>query len=153
MQGVTLGEGAVVATGAVVTKDVPAYAIVAGVPAQVIKYRFPTDAIEKLCSQNLWFRWKSLFKNREKLQSEDVDALLTFLDTQEWNANYGILSIKKPYSHKTIWLKIRKLQRIYPKKWLKYIWNTFSSQIIEHQTSSLLPLTQTQDPSDLHPNP
>lgn len=43
-----------------------------------------------------------------------------------------ILNIKKPYSHKTIWLKNRKLQRIYPKKWLKYIWNTFSSQIIEN---------------------
>ena len=84
MQGVTLGEGAVVATGAVVTKDVPAYAIVAGVPAQVIKYRFPTDAIEKLCSAKIYDLDEKVFlKIREKLQSEDVDALLTFLDTQE----------------------------------------------------------------------
>ena len=84
MQGVTLGEGAVVATGAVVTKDVPAYAIVAGVPAQVIKYRFPTDAIEKLCSAKIYDLDEKVFlKIREKLQSEDVDALLAFLDTQE----------------------------------------------------------------------
>lgn len=83
MQGVTLGEGAVVATGAVVTKDVPAYAIVAGVPAQVIKYRFPTDAIEKLCSAKIYDLDEKVFlKIREKLQSEDVDALLAFLDTQ-----------------------------------------------------------------------
>ncbi|WP_151709705.1 CatB-related O-acetyltransferase [Acinetobacter brisouii] len=84
MQGVTLGEGAVVATGAVVTKDVPAYAVVAGVPAKIIKYRFPTDAIEKLCSAKIYDLDEKVFlKIREKLQSEDVDALLTFLDTQE----------------------------------------------------------------------
>ncbi|WP_151777811.1 CatB-related O-acetyltransferase [Acinetobacter brisouii] len=84
MQGVTLGEGAVVATGAVVTKDVPAYAVVAGVPAKIIKYRFPTDAIEKLCSAKIYDLDEKVFlKIREKLQSEDVDALLAFLDTQE----------------------------------------------------------------------
>lgn len=40
MAGVTIGRGAVVAAGSVVTKDVPPYAIVAGVPAKVLKYRF-----------------------------------------------------------------------------------------------------------------
>lgn len=39
MKGVTIGEYAIVGAGAVVTKDVPAYAIVAGVPAKIIKYR------------------------------------------------------------------------------------------------------------------
>lgn len=39
LPGVTIGEGAVVAAGSVVTKDVPAYAVVAGVPARVIKHR------------------------------------------------------------------------------------------------------------------
>lgn len=38
--GVQIGNGAIVAMGAVVTKDVPAYAIVGGVPAKIIKYRF-----------------------------------------------------------------------------------------------------------------
>lgn len=39
LQGVTIGEVAVVCAGAVVTKDVPPFAIVAGVPAKIIKYR------------------------------------------------------------------------------------------------------------------
>ena len=39
MPGITIGEGAVVASGAIVTKDVPPYTVVAGVPAKVIAYR------------------------------------------------------------------------------------------------------------------
>tara|TARA_A100001391_G_C5079914_1_gene279860 strand:- start:4151 stop:4474 length:324 start_codon:yes stop_codon:yes gene_type:complete len=45
LHGVTVGRGSIVAAGAIVTKDVPRYSIVAGVPAQVIKYRWSADAI------------------------------------------------------------------------------------------------------------
>ena len=48
MSGVHISQGAVIAAGAVVTKDVPPYAIVGGVPAKVIKYRFEPEMIEKL---------------------------------------------------------------------------------------------------------
>lgn len=48
MSGVHIGQGSVVAAGAVVTKDVPPYAIVGGVPAKVIKYRFEPEMIEEL---------------------------------------------------------------------------------------------------------
>lgn len=48
MSGVHIGQGAVVAAGAVVTKDVPPYAIVGGVPGKVIKYRFEPEMIKEL---------------------------------------------------------------------------------------------------------
>ena len=41
LSGVTIGQGAIIASGAVVTKDVEAYSIVGGVPAKCLKYRFP----------------------------------------------------------------------------------------------------------------
>lgn len=56
--GVRIGDGAVVAAEAVVTKDVPPYAIVGGNPARVIKYRFPKDVIEKL-ERIAWWNWSS----------------------------------------------------------------------------------------------
>lgn len=48
LSGVHIGQGAVIAAGSVVTKDVPPYAIVGGVPAKVIKYRFEPEMIEEL---------------------------------------------------------------------------------------------------------
>ena len=47
LKGVRVGKGAVVAAGSVVTKEVPSYAIVGGVPAKVLKYRFSTEEIQK----------------------------------------------------------------------------------------------------------
>ena len=48
MSGVHIGQGAIIAAGSVVTKNVPAYAIVGGVPAKIIKYRFNEDIRNKL---------------------------------------------------------------------------------------------------------
>ncbi len=48
LSGVRIGQGAIVAAGSVVTKDVPPYAIVGGVPAKVMKYRFDSELISAL---------------------------------------------------------------------------------------------------------
>lgn len=54
ISGVTIGDGAVVLAGAVVTKDVPPYAIVGGVPAKVLKYRYDQETIEWLLRVKWW---------------------------------------------------------------------------------------------------
>jgi acetyltransferase-like isoleucine patch superfamily enzyme len=56
LSGVNVGNGAVVAAGAVVTSSVPPYAIVGGVPARVIKYRFAPDIIDGLLKV-AWWHW------------------------------------------------------------------------------------------------
>ena len=53
LEGIEIGDGAVVAAGALVTKNVPPYAVVGGIPAKVIKYRFEEEVIKKLTA----FRW------------------------------------------------------------------------------------------------
>lgn len=55
-QGVTIGDGAILATECFVTKDVPPYAIVGGNPAKIIKYRFTDSQISDLLSIK-WWEW------------------------------------------------------------------------------------------------
>jgi virginiamycin A acetyltransferase len=69
-RGVTIGDGAVIGANSVVTKDVPPYAIVAGSPAKVIKYRFPPEVIDLLLNIK-WWNWPlEKIKNNYHLLSE-----------------------------------------------------------------------------------
>lgn len=54
LAGVRIGTGAIVGAGSVVTKDIPPYAIVAGVPAKIIRYRFDEETIKILLDSKWW---------------------------------------------------------------------------------------------------
>lgn len=54
LRGVNIGDGAVIGAGTVVTKDVPPYAIVAGNPGKILRYRFDDDMIEKI-KESMWW--------------------------------------------------------------------------------------------------
>ena len=77
MDGVTIGDGAVIGACAVVTHDVPPYAIVAGVPAKVIKYRFPKEIIDKL-EELKWWDYPEDFIVR--LPFDDINACINKLE-------------------------------------------------------------------------
>lgn len=67
LDGVRIGHGAIVAAGAVVTKDVPPYAIVGGVSAKLIRYRFNPEVIDSL----LEWQWWNLSKAELALIADD----------------------------------------------------------------------------------
>lgn len=66
LNNVKIGHGAIVALGSIVTKDVPDYAIVAGVPARVIKYRFSNDNVKSLLKINWWDLESHIIENHYK---------------------------------------------------------------------------------------
>ncbi len=73
---VEIGDGAIIGAGAVVTHNIPAYAVVAGVPAKILRYRFTQDQIQELL-KIAWWDWDDdkIVKNIEKFYL-DVDAFI-----------------------------------------------------------------------------
>lgn len=84
LSGVHISQGAVVAAGAVVTKDVPAYAIVGGTPAKVIKYRFSDAIIKKLLTIDYSKLTKEQIEQNvnllyQPLNEENIDQIIEHL--------------------------------------------------------------------------
>lgn len=80
VDGVTIGDGAVVAVGAVVTKSVPPYAIVGGVPAQIIRMRLPDDKVQFLLQFRWWERDENFLTENGELFSKPDVFFDTFLE-------------------------------------------------------------------------
>ena len=94
LSGVKIGQGAVIAAGSIVTKDVPPYAIVAGNPAKILKYRFDENVIKKL----LDFDFSTLSKEQiqkfssliySEITSENVDEIInSFINNSGFIKHY-----------------------------------------------------------------
>lgn len=76
MPGVKIGNGAIISSRSVVTSDVPAYTIVGGNPAKIIKKRFPEETIATL-EKLAWWNWpvEKITKNITAIMSNDIEKL------------------------------------------------------------------------------
>ena len=77
MPGIKVGDGAIIASKAVVTKDVPPYSVVGGNPAKIIKQRFDQNSINKLL-EIAWWNWpiEKITENLEAIVGSDMALLL-----------------------------------------------------------------------------
>lgn len=83
MQGVTIGNGAIIGAGSIVTKDVPDYAIVVGIPGRIIKYRFDEETISFL--NNLkWWNMDDDWLNRNSKYFNDISHFREKLEKENY---------------------------------------------------------------------
>ena len=84
MSGVTIGDGAVIANNSHVVRDVPAYAMVGGNPAMLIRYRFSERQIASLLRIK-WWDWDTEKINRflPMICSPDIDAFIVAAEESE----------------------------------------------------------------------
>lgn len=91
--GIIIGDGAIIAANSVVTKDVPPYAVVAGVPARVMKYRFEADVINQLLKLKWWdYHYTDLPDNN---RCDDIDYFVKEMNERISSGSINRVNYKK----------------------------------------------------------
>ena len=88
--GVRIGNGAVIAANAVVTKDVEPYAIVGGNPAKIIKYRFDKQTMKKLNRIKWWFWQEEKILENKEWMNGNINEFVKHFDRQCANNEYHL---------------------------------------------------------------
>ncbi len=101
LSGVHIGDGAVIGARAVVTKDVPPYAVAVGNPARIIKYRFRPQIVQQLLIMKWWDKsdeWIS--QNIQHLLTDDFEVLLNSLEEDQTSMQLpGIMEVNFERQH------------------------------------------------------
>lgn len=108
-KGVHVGTGAVIASGAVVTKDVEPYAIVGGCPAKVIRYRFSEDIIELLMTSEWWNLDDVKLEEIGMYANNPVAFAQKALEVMVGGGNSLIIRRLSPIKNRTITFKSRRV--------------------------------------------
>lgn len=101
LSGVTIGQGAVIGAGAIVTKDVPPYAIAAGNPAKVIKYRFDKEKVNylneldysRLTRELIQSHIEEMYVELDGLDIEEIKRLLGWFPKKSHDDKMGELMV------------------------------------------------------------
>jgi acetyltransferase-like isoleucine patch superfamily enzyme len=80
--GISIGHGSIIGAGAVVTHDVPPYAVVAGVPARLLRYRFEPQIIDTLLASRWWERDLEWLRSHAA-EMRDVEAFVRALEASK----------------------------------------------------------------------
>jgi acetyltransferase-like isoleucine patch superfamily enzyme len=90
MSGVTIGDGCVIGAGALVTKDVPDYAICVGIPAHVIKKRFSEETIARLKTIKWWdWEYEDIYNVIPILQNNEIEKLINYYEEHNCGKKNG----------------------------------------------------------------
>lgn len=88
LSGVTIGHGAVIANGAMITRDVPPYAVMAGNPARIIRFRFE-EHIRNALLESQWWEWpeEEIRHVLDKICTENITEFIAYAQSRETKSN------------------------------------------------------------------